>query len=489
LTEHRFRKLFTWCTLAGLIAVALPGGPAAAAPPTLDDIYQKLGVDNVSAEYVILVDESLSMKTDGLYDHVLTSLRQFFAALAPQDDVTLVTIADNAQVIWQGKAGTSPDSLVGKLPPAPTGQHTDLGLGIQAAIDALEQHPTDPIASVVLLTDGQHDPAPGSPYPLTEGYAWQQLIARAAKLKAQVDPYAIQLRGQSGAQLLQKVFPSAKVLSTDAVDQLTGQLAQPKETVKAAKAKARLAGDAKPTVAVSWSSQVRGLHDGTVTLRNTSRYIPLDVANLSVSSAAAVSVPTKPIHLEPGASTTVPVTVHWDPGPSSWSPFKTVHRTVPLTLHGDVTSSWTDVLSKNVGLSIAPALGNATVDGAGSAERGSLTWWVIGLIGLLLVLLAGLRVRWLRLHPVPGGRLVALPLAFDGSGGSMPLQRRREPINAGSLGISGTGEVAGVRHGARTGELISITYSDDGTVNGRLFAECEPGGTVDIHEVRFEWQR
>jgi hypothetical protein len=94
LTEHRFSRLFTWCALAGLVAVALPGGPASAAPPTLDDIYQKLGVDTVNAEYVILVDESLSMKTDGLYDHVLTSLRQFFAALAPQDDVTLVTVAE-----------------------------------------------------------------------------------------------------------------------------------------------------------------------------------------------------------------------------------------------------------------------------------------------------------------------------------------------------------------------------------------------------------
>lgn len=474
------------------LAVGLaPAGQAAAEPPTPDEVYRQLDVDDVSANYVVLIDTSLSMRAGNLYAGVRESLRQFFAALAPDDTLTLVSVADGARLIWEGKAGSAPDDIAAKLPPSPTGRFTDLGAGIATAVDALEARPNEPIASVVLLTDGQHDPPPGSAFPFTEGFAWQQLARRAARLKQQITPYAIQLRGVNGAATLKRVFPNAQVVNPRAIDQLTAQLAEPKAAVKAAKARNILADDLRPAVVVEWPASLDAANI-SVRLRSTSKHLPLEVSNLVVhtdSPGLRVEAPPGPFLLVPGTSTVVTVAVHWDALPLSWHPVETVHRPYQLRLHGTVSSPWSPVLAADIGITVNPALTGTEASGVAMDQRGSLSWWLTAAGVLIALLLLGIRLRWLRLHPVPGGTLVATPLDDSQAGGSIPLRGRRVAIRASSLGISGTGSVSGRRHGIRSEQVLSIAYSRDGSAAGRTVDECPAGGTVDMHGVRFEWRR
>ncbi|HZN73970.1 MAG TPA: vWA domain-containing protein [Micromonosporaceae bacterium] len=475
-----------------LLAVGLaPAKPAAAEPPTLDEIYRQLGVDDVSASYVVLIDTSLSMKAGNLYAEVRNSLRQFFAALAPGDTLTLVSMAEDARVIWEGAVGTSPDDIAAKLPPEPTGTYTDLGAGIAAAVNALEARRDQPIASVVLLTDGQHDPPPGSAFPFTEGFAWQQLAQRAVRLEQLVTPLAIQLRGVNGATALKRVFPSAQVVKPHAIDQLTARLAEPKETVKAAKARSILGDDLRSSVVVEWPATLDS-PSATVRLRSTSRHLPVEVSDLVVhtdSAGVQVTVPPGPFILAPGASTAVVLTIAWDARPMSWRPIETVRRPYQLRLSGKVGSPWAPVLAAQVGVTAEPSLAGTDVSGTVLEQRGSSTWWLATAGLLVALLLLGMRLRWVRLHPVPSGTLVATPLDDTQSGGSIPLRSRRVAILASSLGISGTGSVSGRRRGIRSEQVLSIAYSKDGTGTGRAVGDCPAGGSVDMQGVRFEWRR
>ena len=381
------------CTALFTVAALLPGVPALAAP-SLEELYKKLGVDTVSADYIVLIDTSKSMNTGNLYGSVRESLRQFFAALAPEDGVTLITVADHATQVWQGQAGAAPDSVVQRLPATADGAHTDLGEGIAAAIRALQQL-QKPIASIVLLTDGQHDPAPGSAYPYAEGYQWQQLIGAAAALKQQISPYTVQLRGTDGGQVLKKVFPAAQVLQPQAIDQLTNRLAEPKAAVRAAKARSILQADLAPVVTVEWPGGLDGIQDGantvTMRLRSSSTHIPLHVTGLRVDSdtpGVTAEVGGDAADLEPGRATDVPVTVRWDAGPSSLLPWKTVHGTYGLKVTGQVGTPWAEVLSAGLALTVTPSLTGGG-SGNGTAQRGSPQLWTGGGVLLLVLVLAG----------------------------------------------------------------------------------------------------
>jgi hypothetical protein len=483
--------------LAGAaVAVLMSVTPAAAQPPTLEEIYQRLGVDRSGAEYVVLIDTSASMRTGNLYDAVRASLREFFAALAPDDSATLVAMAGTAQQIWSGKVGRNPDEIVSRMPALPDGAHTDLGAGISAAVGILEQRAAVPVAGVIMLTDGQHDPPPGSPFPLAGGYAWQELAERATKLPQRISAFGVQLRGVSGADQLRRVFPSAQVLDSSAVDQLTTRLAEPKAAVRAAAARRLLEPDASAQVSVAWPGDFRlraGANRVRLTLSSSARHLPLQVTDLRVSSSdpsIRVDVPAEPLTIEPGGSAPVVLTVRWDAGGRSWQPLHEARRAVEVTLSATAGTEWAQPLSRDLGLTVAPTLTATPATLTGSAQRGSWPAWLVAAVLLLVLMAAGAWLRWLRLHPVPGGTLLATrTTSADRPAGSMPLQRRRAGISAARLGIPGSGTVSGRREGARARPLLEISYSPDGTAERTVTGQCPEGGAVDLQDVRFEWRR
>ena len=109
------RRSAGWMTvvIATVVVSVGPATPAPAAPATRDDVYEALGIDNVPDDYVVMVDVSGSI--GGRYTQVKGALRAFFAALAPQDQVTLIPFADSAKSTTVA-AGRAPDKLIAALP-------------------------------------------------------------------------------------------------------------------------------------------------------------------------------------------------------------------------------------------------------------------------------------------------------------------------------------------------------------------------------------
>lgn len=236
------KRWFTGLIAATVMLVAGGAGPAVAAPSAPDEVYAALGIDGVPADYVVMVDVSGSIDAER-YTGLKRSLTAFLAALAPDDQVTLVPFADTARARTQ-PAGRSPGKLVATLPAVADGQHTDIDAAIEKSIEVLKRPGAPSVATVVLLTDGEHDPPAASPYPFTSGYQWNQLTEAAGALpQSSVQAYAVPLAGRTGAPLLKKVFPQARVLQTATIDKLTTVLEQPKAAARAAKASSVLAGD------------------------------------------------------------------------------------------------------------------------------------------------------------------------------------------------------------------------------------------------------
>ncbi|MBE1491918.1 vWA domain-containing protein [Plantactinospora soyae] len=480
--------------------------PGRADPAATERIYEQLGVQEVAADYVVLVDVSGSLRTGNLYAALKTGLRNLFAALAPKDEVTVVTFAERAVQVWRQPAGESPDAIVAKLPPVANGAYTDIGLALESAVRVLRRPEAPSIGTVILLTDGRHDPKPGSRYPVESGYAWNQLTKAAGGLeKDALSAYAIPLAGGTSAHLLKKVFGTrASVLPTTNPDQIGARLAEPKQRVRAAKAQELLAGDLARNVSVQWPGQLGRLDAGsnelTATLRSQNDHLPLTVTDLAVGTTCGATVTSTldgdPVELPPGGSAPVRLTVDWNPGDRSWKPSEVVRQQCALTLTGRVGTPWAAFLADELGASAKLTSTLAGPDGAASlrAQQGRPGWWQLG-AGLLLLLVAlAALLRWHRLHPVLSGVLTAT--ATGGSrgsgsvnGGSVTLHGRRMTISAATLGIPGSGTARGRRPTARSGRTdLEIAYSRDGSTDAREVKVCPAGGSATVGDIRFEWR-
>jgi hypothetical protein len=477
---------------AATAALVLAGaGPAAADPASPDEVYARLGIDQVPSDYVVMVDVSASMD-GGRYASVKKSLTGFFAALAPDDQVTLIPFAEKAPARTQ-PVGHAPAQLVAQLPRKADGPHTDIGAALESAVKALRRNGAPALATVVLMTDGQHDPGPHSAYPLTQGYSWDQLAASARSLhKTSLQAYAIPLAGATGAPLLRKVFPSASVLAPTSVDRLTATLARPKEAARAAKARSLLAAEVRRQIEVEWPTTSIGAGRSVVDVRLHSPmpHVPLVVDHLSVRSEnpdVTVTVPDGDIQLPAGGTATVPVSLRWNAGPRSLAPVKAVHDQARLELRAQVSSPWSPVLTDDLGLKFAPSLSAPERDAALSAQRGSLLYWIIAV--LLVVILLSVLMRWRRnrLSPALQGTVVI----DDGRSEprTVPLSGRRLQLSADLTGLPGNGEITAARDAVGSSDVrLQISYSPDGSTAGRASASCPPGESVTVAGATFAWR-
>ncbi|GAA1635915.1 hypothetical protein GCM10009828_075000 [Actinoplanes couchii] len=479
--------------MALLLAVLTGPVPARAEPgppPSLEQVYATLGIDSVPADHVVLVDVSGSMR-GARYTSLRKSLTGWFAALAPEDFVTLIPFDGTAKATTR-KVGREPAELAAGLPKDATGQGTDIGAALEVAVTALSRPGAPPLATVVLLTDGQHEPGPRSAYPLTQGHNWNVLAGRAAALdKISLEAYAVPLSGSTGAGLLKKVFPAARVLAPASVDKLTAQLTRPKDAARQAKARSLLAEEITLPVAVSWpvTASGEGRSIAVVRLESPMPHVPLILENLAVTSDnadVAVSVPAGVIELPPNRDVTVPVRLDWNAGPVSTAPFKSVDDLVTLRLTGIVSSPWAPVLTGDLGLTPAFTLAGTPGERELSAERGSLWRWLGALLLLAALLLPALRWRQRRLTPALTGSV--LIERAGNSAHELPLAGRSMPLTA-DTGVPGAGEIVATRAGVGSSVVrLRITYSPDGSTAGRRSATIEPGTTASVAGTFFTWQ-
>jgi hypothetical protein len=428
--------------LAAMAAIALgwPASTASADPATLAQIEKAVGVDDIPADYIIMADTSGSM-AGAPYSGLKTSLRAFFAALAPADQVTLITFDSAANVVYQGQVGKSPDALIAKLPADADGTATDIGAALEKATDALDRAGAPGIASVVLVTDGGHSPPVGSPYPETDGYAWQQLHRRVSLMSKQnLRAYALPLSGASGASLMGQVFDRPTSLNASSVGEVTRLLETPKNEARKAKLRSALAVEQGKGLTVEWPAELSRLSPGdndvTLTVRSTTKYLPQDLANISVTSnnpAIQVRLRGTSVSVPPGRTAEVDAVVSWDAGKRSLAYSEPASVDTGLKLSASAGSPWSGTLSEDLGISFQPALVGGEVNGHGSANLGRP--WPYWIALLLLIVAVVLIWRWLYQRPMLYGTLLVDP--------PHPLDYQ--------IGLSGRGRAATLKR-AETGE-------------------------------------
>lgn len=480
---------------AGCVSPA-PAAPVVGVP--VDQIYPALSLMKVPAHYVILVDISGSMQD--YYTPVKNSLGQLFAALAPQDKVTLLTFSDIVhEPVFDGELRNDPYRPVSRLPAIANGDYSDIGRAVEAGVSTLEAGgPT--IATLVLVTDGAHAPAPGSPYPHEAGYNWNELGRRAAAISGKdLSEFAVPLtNGATGAALLRTVFPKAQTLQTANISELTSRFDQPKQEVLAGKARSLLAPERTKGVSVQWPDQLHTLGAGitrlSLTLRRDQEHIPLTIRDLAITSdnpALVVRCDVTEVLLDSQRTADVPFAVEWRPARSGW-PYRVDRLSARLTLTGTVSTAWADALKAPIGVSFEPRLSPTAVAVGARAQTGQPVPWLGWLGGLALLAAAVTVAVWLLLHPKPVGRLVVTEMGTD-RGGATPMTRRRHtsvPINA--WGIKGTAHV-------RTGRVrsdgmwprvpvLDIVYNPEpGKRSRRGGKKVGQNGSAIINSVEFGW--
>lgn len=491
-TRRLIQTAFATVTIAITAMLGIVAAPAVATPSTEEEVYRALGVDEVAAEYVILIDTSASMQQGSdLYNVVKQSLRGFLAALSKTDKVALVTFDSTARLDFHGLAGDVPDDLIAKLPQTATGKNTDIGRALEKAVEIL-QSSTVPIATVVMFTDGLHDPPPRSPYPYSSGGSWRTLSQSAALIqKESLVGYSVPLKGETDAGLLKTIVPAATVLSMSSVSQLTSILEVPRQASRAAKARSRLGDDTGRGIVIAWPTKLLNLSAGEnrtrLTIRSTTNRIPLDVSGLTVTSSddrIRVRLDTDRLTLRPGEQKQVGLVVSWDAGPDTWVPFTVQRISAKLTATGAVESPWSAVL-QNLQVAFKPRIEQTVQPVTGAAQRGRLMVWAIVLAVSILAAIVFLGIRRRAANPPMFGRLLAASPTTGHQLGAVDLFGRHMSIGPATLHVPGHGTVSSSR--GKDGVALRISYSPKDAPERLESAHCRLGQLVILNGVAFEW--
>ncbi|MGF1662830.1 MAG: VWA domain-containing protein, partial [Kineosporiaceae bacterium] len=355
-------------TGAALAAAALAATPAAAAssapvPPQvpLTEVVDALPLDEGSpALYVLAVDTSGSMQESGAYPAVAAAITDVVAALEPADRVSVVTFDVAPRQCGPGVFPASDRTEIAAcLPPAADGRYTDVGRAFEQVLTVLEATAAD-VRTVVLISDGAHEPGPGSAYPAAagDGPAWAALAARARAVP-DVSAYSLPLSGAAdGAAALGAVFPSPTELRAASPGEVRAALDVPAAAARRAQARSVLAPDAAAGVTVE-APPAPDVGPEPVpwllTLRSPASHVPWTVRGLVLDAGPGVEVSGLPpeVELTPGGAVAVTATLR---ATGSAAPVGG-----PARVRGSLASTWSgalDELGLDVPAEVAADLGD-----------------------------------------------------------------------------------------------------------------------------------
>ncbi len=485
------------------VALASPVTAGALAQASREEVLRALGVDRVAADYVVMVDTSGSMKQGDLYAQVKSALRPLLRALSPDDYLTLLTFDSTPAVRFSGPVGPQGDVALDQLPSVPGGTATDIGAAINAGLAELSRPDAHDVGTIVLVTDGKHEPPAGSNYPATSGPAWDALGVRGRELARRhvISSYALALAPTTDAALMTRAFSNTLVEALPA-GQLPGFLARVKDEARLAKARRVLAGDVGKGVEARWSGSLSNLDlnkpppvKAKLTLHSTMAHTPVVVQGLAVTTdAAGVKARGLPgeVVLAPNQTKIIDVAISYP----TWGGFgfgsKEVTRSGQLRVAGSLVTPWDNVLKNDLRVDLQPRLAAASVPIGGTGRTG-WSWLKLLVLTLLVVAaLAGVRYWWLSRQPRLRGALVATPAGQPQARGT--LTGRKAPIGSvkgTALKIPGQGDVRArrvARAGRRPGfdlELV-IRYAAKGKAS--RISVCKPNSSVVIDDVTFTYQ-
>jgi hypothetical protein len=488
-----------------VLALAVGASASAGAPAqaSREEVLRALGVDRIAADYVVMVDTSGSMKQGNLYAQVKSALRPLLRAVSPDDHLTLLTFDSTPAVRFSGPLGPQGDAALDQLPSVPAGTATDIGAAINAGLAELSRPDAHDVGTVVLVTDGKHEPPTGSNYPSTSGPAWDALGIRGRELARRhvISSYALALTPTTDAALLTRAFPNTLVEALPA-GQLPGFLARVKDEARLAKARRAVAGDVSKGVEARWSGSLTNLDlnkrppvKAKLTLHSTMTRTPLVVRGLAVTTEAtgvkAGGLPGE-VALAPNQTTTVDVAISYPRSGGFGLGRKQVTRSGQLRVTGSLATPWDSVLRNDLRVDLRPRLAATSTPFQGVGTVG-WSWLQLLLLTLLVIAaLAGARYWWLSRQPRLRGALVATPAGQPQARGT--LTGRKTPIGSvkgTALKIPGHGDVRArrvARAGRRPGfdlELL-IRYSAKGKASRT--SVCKPNSSVVIDDVTFTYQ-
>lgn len=315
---------------AVLIAPAAVGAGAADSAPeptTLDELVAIYGTGDVAADILVDVDTSSSMIEDGApppWTSVVQGYNALIDSTGPSDQLGLITFDSAAALrldFLPMDSEAAKATARGQLPQVPTGTATNIGAGLEAAVDRLSRGGAAQIQTLIFMTDGKHNSPADSKYPTTTGPAWDELKRQGQELTAsrqgRLSVFGWGAGGSSNTDvaLVQQVFPDAQILAIP-TEQIPGFMASLATEVERERVRPGVQADLDDPVhaEVALNPRLQGEMQGILTLTNTSTGIPVmvDYEGLSVTEdGAEVRVESSPQQyaLAPGETVEVPFAV------------------------------------------------------------------------------------------------------------------------------------------------------------------------------------
>ncbi|QQS46591.1 MAG: VWA domain-containing protein [Acidobacteriota bacterium] len=296
-----------------MLFILTVGGRSQERGSELDRLFQ-IGLSR--ADVAILLDASLSMRNHR-YVEVRQAVVDFTSSLPHDTTLSLRIFGDIAGAPLEGPADKIAGNVAEHLPAQPLFQNTDLGLAILKSLEFLERSNASDAQALLLITDGLHEPPPGSIFSrrFASDPNWQSLRRRASELCStrQLMVFGLGLGERTDVALLQQVFPTTNVeLITGNAMNVMPALRRIRESMRAARLRRALESELTEGRIVTLAARNEiGITDREfvepITIRNDYRRLPvvIDRIDLTVESSPAEDVTfeldeTQGITLAPG---------------------------------------------------------------------------------------------------------------------------------------------------------------------------------------------
>ena len=487
---RRHRKLWLRllaATLAASMGGVLIGGQAALAgspdqPSTLNQFYQAVHLADAPAAYVVLVDTSGSMMTDGMYDKVRQYMASFERSLSPEDTVTYFTFSS---------AVSGPYPRARSLPPVASGDYTDFGPAFAQALSTLSAAADSGVSvgGLFLMSDGIIDAPPTDQAYLTlRSPGWSSLRKSATALASRmaVTGYGLTMPTGTGTgnparacggqattdpatcagvqEVLTAVFgPDVLVASGTTGADIGSLISRAKADQRRSKAISQLlandvARGVRASIRPSGASLGQGhLHGSSVpvTIRLSSQVpdLPVTITGVTVRSTGDalfdLSGLPRVIGLDPGQTKVLPARLSWQVPGGGGLFGNSGEVSGVMTIDGTMTSQWLAVIRNDLAGSFRLGeVNSGAIRYSVPYSKGiNVTIWLA--IGMAVVILAALTLTILLIvFPRLATDIEVLDLRDD-SVQSLRVQGRRRWKGQldGTSGTLGTLSVAGRRRG------------------------------------------
>lgn len=497
---------------AVVMACVLLWAPSAMAegqqtPSTIDELLDVYGVADQPADFVVVIDTSGSM-SDGLepiYPEVKEAYSAFLDATTDGDFLSLITFDAQATLRFSSELtdDTRAEALE-SIPKTAEGGGTNIAAAIRMTIDQLDRADAKDVQLVVFLTDG--DPT----LELGANYSAMRDDADAATQGRQVRVLGASLGSdeQTGATLLEKVFPGNTQVVALPNDQLKGFFEDAIKRARIAQLYQPIRDDLEQGAIQVDTSNVTLADPLRVEFTLTNDYGPLGatvtVEGATVSTADGEALPTvldggrRTMTLAPG-ETSEPLVVEVDSGVAD-APLRAGEATedqyYQLEVNASVRVEPSDLIAQNVSLDSTGAVSQEPQTQA--ARTYGIPYWQIGAALVALALLVWLLVfLWRRFVATPSlwGSLVTTQ-----GDRHYPLRGKKVTIPNDRAMPAGAGKMASAEFSTRRAKFhrgkpqIFVTVDGEASVTSNAHRVTQwphrlrRGDIVKLERAKLEFQ-